>query len=63
MIPGLDKLARDGVTYTLHGTGDDFVTDVIHAIAMERIHVTGFRTELPNLEDVFLKLTGHRIRD
>ncbi len=62
-IPGLDKLARDGVTYTLHGTGDDFVTDVIHAIAMERIHVTGFRTELPNLEDVFLKLTGHRIRD
>ena len=62
-IPGIDDVALDGETYTLQGTGDDFVTDVIHAIATESIHVTGFRTELPNLEDVFLKLTGHRIRD
>ena len=62
-IAGIDNVARDGETYTLLGTGDDFVTDVIHAIATEGIHVTGFRTELPNLEDVFLKLTGHRIRD
>ena len=62
-IPGIDNVACDGETYTLQGTGDDFVTEVIHAIATEAIHVTGFRTELPNLEDVFLKLTGHRIRD
>ncbi len=62
-IAGLDNLARDGETYTLQGTGDDFVTHVIHAIATEAIHVTGFRTELPNLEDVFLKLTGRGIRD
>ncbi len=62
-ISGLDSVTRNGETYTLRGTGDDFVTDVIHAIATEAIHVTGFRTELPNLEDVFLKLTGHRIRD
>lgn len=62
-IPGIADVASDGETYTLRGTGDDFVTDVIHAIANEAIHVTGFRTELPNLEDVFLKLTGHRIRD
>jgi hypothetical protein len=25
--------------------------------------VRGFRTEVPTLEDVFLKLTGHAIRD
>ena len=62
-IPGIDDVACDGETYTLQGTGDDFVTDVIHAIAAQGIHVTGFRTELPNLEDVFLKLTGHRVRD
>ena len=62
-IPGIDSVACDGETYTLQGTGDDFVTNVIHAIGTEAIHVTGFRTELPNLEDVFLKLTGHRIRD
>jgi len=43
--------------------GDDFVTDVIHVIATQGIRVSGFRTEIPSLEDVFLKLTGHRIRD
>ena len=62
-ISGLDGVTRNGETYTLQGTGDGFVTDVIHAIATEGVHVTGVRTELPNLEDVFLKLTGHRIRD
>ncbi|HEY1953586.1 MAG TPA: ABC transporter ATP-binding protein [Gemmatimonadaceae bacterium] len=50
-------------TYTIVGVGDDFVTDVITAIAREGIRVRGFRTEMPTLEDVFLKLTGHGIRD
>jgi ABC-2 type transport system ATP-binding protein len=50
-------------TYTIRGVGDDFVTDVINIIAREGIRVRGFRTEIPTLEDVFLKLTGHGIRD
>jgi ABC-2 type transport system ATP-binding protein len=50
-------------TYTIRGAGDDFVTDVINIIAREGIRVRGFRTEIPTLEDVFLKLTGHGIRD
>ena len=50
-------------TYTIRGTGDDFVTEVINIIAREGIRVRGFRTEIPTLEDVFLKLTGHAIRD
>jgi ABC-2 type transport system ATP-binding protein len=50
-------------TYTIRGAGDDFVTDVINFIAREGIRVRGFRTEMPTLEDVFLKLTGHGIRD
>ena len=54
---------EDGRTETLHGEGDDFVTGVIHRIARENIQVRGFRTEVPTLEDVFLKLTGHGIRD
>jgi ABC-2 type transport system ATP-binding protein len=52
-----------GATYTIQGAGDDFVTDVINIIAREGIRVRGFRTEIPTLEDVFLKLTGHGIRD
>ncbi|MGH7578471.1 MAG: ABC transporter ATP-binding protein [Longimicrobiales bacterium] len=55
--------ASDGSTHTLRGEGDGFVTDVIHGIAREGIQVTGFRTQMPTLEDVFLKLTGHGIRD
>ena len=43
--------------------GDDFVTDVIHRIARDGTRVRGFRTEMPSLEDVFLKLTGRAIRD
>jgi ABC-2 type transport system ATP-binding protein len=54
---------EDGRTQTLHGEGDDFVTDVIHRIARDGARVRGFRTEVPTLEDVFLKLTGHAIRD
>jgi ABC-2 type transport system ATP-binding protein len=49
--------------YTIRGEGDDFVTEVINVIAREGIRVRGFRTEIPTLEDVFLKLTGHGIRD
>ena len=52
-----------GTTETLRGVGDDFVTEVINDIARKGIRVRGFRTEIPTLEDVFLKLTGHGIRD
>jgi ABC-2 type transport system ATP-binding protein len=36
---------------------------VIQCLSEHRIRVTDFRTVLPTLEDVFLKLTGHSIRD
>ncbi len=60
---GVLSATSEGCTHTLRGEGDDFVTHVINLIARENIQVTGFRTELPTLEDVFLKLTGHGIRD
>ena len=62
-MQSLVAVERNGVTYTIRGEGDDFVTGVINAIAREGIRVRGFRTEIPTLEDVFLKLTGHGIRD
>jgi len=65
-MQGLGTVERgDGstATYTIRGVGDDFVTDVINVIAREGVRVRGFRTEIPTLEDVFLKLTGHGIRD
>jgi ABC-2 type transport system ATP-binding protein len=62
-LPVVQSATSNGSTHTIRGEGDDFVTHVINFIAHEQIHVTGFRTEIPTLEDVFLKLTGHGIRD
>ncbi len=62
-LGAVERAERSGATYTIRGAGDDFVTDVINIIAREGIRVRGFRTEVPTLEDVFLKLTGHGIRD
>jgi ABC-2 type transport system ATP-binding protein len=63
-LGAVDRTVENGtVTHTIRGEGDDFVTHVISHIAQEGIRVRGFRTEIPTLEDVFLKLTGHGIRD
>jgi ABC-2 type transport system ATP-binding protein len=59
----IETVTRRDSQFTLEGKGDDFVTEVIQCLSENRIRVTNFRTELPNLEDVFLKLTGHSIRD
>ena len=39
------------------------MTEVIQCLSEHRIRVTDFRTVLPTLEDVFLTVTGHSIRD
>ena len=62
-IPGLLSVQSEGMAYTVLGEGEDFVTDVIRFIAGEGLPVRDFRTVIPTLEDVFLKLTGHGIRD
>ena len=38
------------------------MTGVIRCLADQQIPVTDFRTFVPTLEDVFLKLTGHSVR-
>ena len=62
-IPRFEAIMSTDSRLTIRGSGDDFVTDVIRCLSECRIKVTDFRTVLPNLEDVFLKLTGHSIRD
>ena len=62
-IPGVQSVVRADLRFTIRGGSDDLVTEVIHCLSENRIRVTDFRTILPNLEDVFLKLTGHSIRE
>ena len=62
-IAGVESVTSAGTRFTICGRGDDLVSEVIHCLSENRIRVTDFRTILPNLEDVFLKLTGHLIRE
>jgi ABC-2 type transport system ATP-binding protein len=62
-IPQVESVDQHGSRATIRGRSDDLVTEVIHCLAEHRMRVIDFRTEMPTLEDVFLKLTGHAIRD
>jgi ABC-2 type transport system ATP-binding protein len=61
-VPNVSSVSREGSDIVVHGTGDEMMTNVIQCLAEHRIRITDFRTVMPTLEDVFLKLTGHSIR-
>jgi ABC-2 type transport system ATP-binding protein len=62
-IPSVIQVSVADGRFSVQGRGEDFVTEVIRCISEHRMRIGEFRTELPTLEDVFLRLTGHRIRD
>ena len=62
-IPRVTAVSQRDSQFTVSGSGDSFITDVIRCLSENRISVTDFRTETPNLEDVFLEITGHSLRD
>ncbi len=62
-VPHVTSVVQSGTRYTIAGEGEDLVTDVIQCLSEQQIRVTDFRTKMPTLEDVFLRLTGHSIRD
>ena len=62
-IAGAGSVRVEGAAYMVQGRGDDLVTEVIRFIAAQGLTVRDFRTVFPTLEDVFLELTGHAIRD
>ena len=63
LVPGVRSVTSAGAQLTIRGVGAELVAEVIACVAENRIQVMEFRTETPTLEDVFLKLTGHMIRD
>ncbi len=62
-IPSVDEVVSSEGRTTIKGTGEDLVTEVIRCLSENDIRVSDFRTIMPTLEDVFLKVTGHSIRD
>ena len=62
-ISAVESVVREDERFTIRGSGGGFVSAVIACLSEARIQVGDFRTVQPTLEDVFLKLTGHSIRD
>jgi ABC-2 type transport system ATP-binding protein len=62
-VTGVERVSGGSGRLAIEGRGDDLVSEVIECLADNRVRVTDFRTIVPNLEDVFLKLTGRSLRD
>jgi ABC-2 type transport system ATP-binding protein len=62
-IPGVSRVESSGSRVIIFGRGEDLVVRVVMALAAAKIRFRDLRTEQPNLEDVFLALTGKEMRD
>lgn len=64
-LAGSTRIEMQGDRVVVHGTdsGVPLVSDVVNQLSRQGIRFHDLRTEQPNLEDVFLKLTGRKMRD
>jgi ABC-2 type transport system ATP-binding protein len=63
-IPGVTKVTRDGQHFILHTReASTLLTDLVHLNEQNRLHLENISTRSATLEDVFLNLTGRKIRE
>jgi len=62
-IDGVRRVEQQGEEVVVYGQGDGLIGAVILALETARLPIHNLRTEQANLEDAFLALTGHAIRD
>ncbi len=62
-LTAVTRVERSDGDIIVYGHGDRFASSVIHALEDAEIVFTDFRTEQPDLEDVFLSLTGKEMRE
>jgi ABC-2 type transport system ATP-binding protein len=58
---GVTKIEQIGDRVVVYGTGNELAGKVVNALTSKDIRFTNLRTEQPNLEDVFLTLTGREM--
>jgi ABC-2 type transport system ATP-binding protein len=61
-VIGVESATREGANVVVRARSVDVMTGLIRCLADRQIVVTDLRTIVPTLEDVFLKLTGHSVR-
>jgi ABC-2 type transport system ATP-binding protein len=62
-IDGVRRVEQQGEEVVVYGHGDGLISAVILVLETARLPVHNLRTEQANLEDAFLALTGHAIRN
>ena len=62
-IDGVRRVEQQGEEVVVYGHGDGLISAVILALETARLPVHNLRTEQAKLEDAFLALTGHAIRN
>jgi len=62
-VPGVERIERSGARMIVYGSGDRFTSNVITRLEEQKIDFLDLRTQQPDLEDVFLSLTGREMRE
>ena len=62
-LPQVQRVEQVGDRVIVYGQGQRFSTSVVYALENAEVDFLDLRTEQPNLDDVFLSLTGREIRE
>ncbi|NQT81798.1 ABC transporter ATP-binding protein [bacterium] len=62
-LPEVTRVEPIGERVVVYGHGDRLVGNVVNALTAKGVQFRDLRTEQPNLEDVFLALTGREMRE
>jgi ABC-2 type transport system ATP-binding protein len=62
-LPQVSRIERSGDRLVVYGAKDGLASAVINALEDSGIPIEDLRTEQPNMEDVFLALTGREMRE
>ncbi len=62
-LPQVSRVEQFGERVVVYGRGARFASSVVYALEDAEVDFVDLRTEQPNLEDVFLSLTGEEMRD
>jgi ABC-2 type transport system ATP-binding protein len=62
-MPVVQRVEQAAQRLVVYGHGERFVSSVVYALEDAGVPFLDLRTEQPNLEDVFLALTGREMRE
>jgi ABC-2 type transport system ATP-binding protein len=62
-LQGVSQVTQDGNQVTVTGSGGTLLANVINTLDRSGVQYRDVNTVQPTLEDVYLKLTGHTLRD